>query len=85
MTESKMSVDLTEDEDWAGCEKFPQSEVECVNRHQYRSYAKFSGRIIGFIAKTACPVCGTFDLRRISSGLRVVSAGGLKGELNGEI
>jgi hypothetical protein len=76
-----MSVDI-DAEDWTDCEKHPQSNVECVNHHQYRSYAKFSGYKVGFVAKTPCPTCGVFDLHRISSGYRTLS-GGLSGELDG--
>jgi hypothetical protein len=56
-----------EKEDWTGNLKYPKTNVECVNSHVFYAHGKFSGRLIALISHTPCPVCGQYQLRRISS------------------
>lgn len=55
-------------EDWSWAHMYPKTLVECASGHGFMANSKFSGRLIAIISRDPCPVCGTHELIRVSSG-----------------
>lgn len=62
---TKIDIDA---ENWDECLKYPLCVVECDKGHVFHAHSKFSGRLVAIVSRTPCPVCGSYQLGRVSSG-----------------